>query len=269
MGPWYNFRMVERIYSHKNGTVPYLEGGSGPNLLFLHGAFAMPHAYEPLLTLLSQTFHVIAPTHPGHGKSFKISQVWTYTDYIDMYRQFMKDIRCTPSVIVGHSFGGAFALSLASDVPNAEIIVLESAGLPYPFIVKDFLVSLFKEGEEAIKKDPNMQTVQELSRAAHALTVSFGQHPENIPWFYRYGPTLDLTALLTTLPNPVGLLWGENDTIVPLSVGERMRSLLPYSILKTYPGFKHNYVITQPEFTHAEILEMLSILSSLPQATGK
>lgn len=261
--------MVERIYSHQNGAVPYLEGGSGPNLLFLHGAFAMPQAYEPLLTLLSQTFHVIAPTHPGHGQSFKISQVWTYADYIETYRQFMKDLEYTPSVIVGHSFGGAFALSLAPGVQNASIVGIETAGLPFPFIVKDFLISLFKEGEDAIKKDPNMQTVQELSRAARALTVSFGQHPENIPWFYRYGPTLDLTALLTTLPNPVGLLWGENDTIVPLSVGERMRSLIPHSLLKTYPGFEHNYVITQPEFTHKEILETLTILSSSPPATSK
>jgi pimeloyl-ACP methyl ester carboxylesterase len=253
--------MVERNFFHPQGAVPYLEGGNGPNLLFLHGAFAMPSAYEPLLTLLAKSFHVIAPTHPGHGKSFKISQLWTYADYIEMYRQLIKQLEFTPSVIVGHSFGGAFALSLASEAKNASIILLESAGLPFPFIVKDFMSALFREGEDAIRKDPNMQTVQELGRAARALVVSFGQHPENIPWFYRYGPTLDLTTTLTVLTNPVGILWGENDKVVPLSVGEKMKALIPHSLFKTYPGFEHNYIITQPEFTCREILEMLTLIS--------
>lgn len=253
--------MVERNFFHPKGVVPYLEAGTGPNLLFLHGAFAMPQAYEPILALLSKTYHIIAPTHPGHGKSFKIPELWTYIDYIETYKQLIKQLEFSPSLIVGHSFGGAFALSLGSYFPSTPIIAIEAAGLPFPFIVKDFLTSLFKEGEVAIKKDTNMQTVQELGRAARALVVSFGQHPENIPWFYRNGPTLDLTTTLSALTNPVGLMWGEHDKVVPMSVGERMRTLIPHSILKTYPGFEHNYVITQPEFSHKEILEMVSFMT--------
>jgi pimeloyl-ACP methyl ester carboxylesterase len=229
--------MEERIFTHTQGAVPYLEGGEGPHLLFLHGAFAMPQAYGPLLTLLSEHFHVFAPTHPGHGLSFHISALWSYDDYIQTYIQFITSLSLSPSVILGHSFGGAFSLSLASHYPDAKIIVMDTTGLPFPFIVKDFLSSLLKEGEDAIKKDPNRQTMQELSNAARALAVTFGKHPENIPWFYRHGPTLDLSTTLSSLKNPIGLLWGENDSIVPLSVGERIKSMIPHAILKTYPGF--------------------------------
>jgi pimeloyl-ACP methyl ester carboxylesterase len=254
--------MEERIYIHPQGAVPYLEGGTGPHLLFLHGAFAMPQAYGPLLNLLSDHFHVIAPTHPGHGRSFNISSLWSYADYVNTYAQFITSLNFSPSVFVGHSFGGAFSFSLAPNFPDAKIIALDAAGLPFPFIVKNFLASLVKEGEAAIKKDPNMQTMQELSNAARALAVTFGKHPENIPWFYRHGPTLDLTATLTNLKNPIGLLWGESDTVVPLSVGEKIKAMIPHAILKTYPGFEHDYAVTQPEFTHTEILEMLSLISA-------
>ena len=250
--------MTEHTYIHPNGAISYLEGGNGPNLLFLHGAFAMPQAYEPLLTLLSNSFHVVAPTHPGHGRSFNISELWSYVDYIQIYKEFIEALKFSPSVIVGHSFGGALSLSLGSLVKNAGIIVMDSVGLPFPFIVKDFLAALLEEGDEAIKKDPNMQTLQELGRAAGALTVTFGKHPENIPWFYRHGSTLDLSATLASLSNPLGLLWGENDKVVPLSVGEKIKTIVSHAILKTFPGFEHNYPITQPEFTHKEIMEMVS-----------
>jgi pimeloyl-ACP methyl ester carboxylesterase len=260
MGPWYNFSVTEHNYLHPNGTIPYLEDGNGPNLLFLHGAFAMPQAYKPLLTLLSLSFHVIAPTHPGHGRSLNISSLWSYADYIQTYEEFIEKLEFSPSVIVGHSFGGALSLSLGSMVKNVCIIAMDSVGLPFPFIVKDFLTALLEEGDDAFKKDPNMQTLQELGRAAGALAVTFGKHPENIPWFYRHGSTLDLSETLSSFSNPLGLLWGEHDRVVPLSVGERIKTLVPQAILKTYPGFEHNYPITQPEFTYKEVMEMVSYL---------
>jgi pimeloyl-ACP methyl ester carboxylesterase len=251
--------MNEHVYLHPKGPIPYLEGGKGKTLLFLHGAFGTPHAYVPLLELLSLTYHVIAPTHPGHGSSFHISPLWKYMDYIDVYLQFIAEKKLTPFVIVGHSFGGAFALSLSDRLKTVRTVGIDAAGLPFPFIVKDFLAALVKEGRDAFAEDPDLQTVQELSRAAKSLAITFSKHPENIPWFYRHGPTLDLSHMLRTLTTPVSLLWGESDTIVPLLVGQQMQKIIPNATLTTFAGLKHDYAVTQPEFTHDQIMTVLSL----------
>jgi pimeloyl-ACP methyl ester carboxylesterase len=122
----------------------------------------MPHVYEPLLDLLSKHYHVVAPTHPGHGRSFPINELWSYDDYVVAYSQFIASLSDRPQIFVGHSFGGALSFSLARNFPHASVIAIDTAGLPFPFIVKDFLSALVREGEGALKKNPDVSTIKEL-----------------------------------------------------------------------------------------------------------
>jgi len=223
-------------------------------LLFFHGAFAMPHAYLPLLKLLSKKFHVIAPTHPGHGKAFSIPMTWKFEDFISTYIEFTNTLKLSPDVLIGHSFGGAFSLALAGNWPNAKIVVLDPVGLPFPIIVKEYMKGLVSEGERAIKDRPDLTTIQDLTKAVGTLVTSVTQHPENIPWFYRYSSTLDLTETLKMVPNHVWFLWGKNDVIVPISVGKTMAALIPCAKLVELPDLEHNYAVTHPEFTNEQIL---------------
>jgi pimeloyl-ACP methyl ester carboxylesterase len=252
--------MEEKIFSHTKGPIPYLEGGEGDNLLFLHGAFAMPHAYTPLLTLLSEHFHVIAPTHPGHGKAFGISAQFSFSDFIQTYEEFLHGIAFKPSVVVGHSFGGAIAFEIGAHYPEIKIIVLDAVGLPFPLHVKDFIKAIIIEGENALKNNPDMEMVKELVSAAKSLTLTVTIHPENIPWFYQYGSTLDLTDVLQKLTNSVAILWGEKDKLVPLDVGKRIHECISQSTLTTYTEYEHDYCVIHPEFTHDEIIQALTLM---------
>jgi pimeloyl-ACP methyl ester carboxylesterase len=56
----------------------------------------------------------------------------------------------------------------------------------------------------------------------------------------------DLTSLLPTLGAPTLLLWGDRDSVSPVSVGERLAELLPHASLKIIEGGGHDF----PE-THA------------------
>jgi pimeloyl-ACP methyl ester carboxylesterase len=254
---------IERTVKLSFGDVPYLEGGEGPALFFLHGAFAMPHAYEPFLNLLSKYYRVIAPTHPGHGLSFKVDEKWRYFDYLETYKELLQVINITPAVLMGHSFGGCLALSLALTYPEVPVIALDPVGLPFKTDISDFLRGLVNEGEEALRVRPNLTTMAELVAAAKVLLITITKHPENIPWFYQHGPTLDITADLCKLNNPVSIFWGENDLIVPLEVGQKMGKLLRHVIFTSFPGLQHDYAVTHPEFTYTESLKVLKQLKLL------
>ena len=59
---------TETKHKVRDVNVRMLRGGSGPPLLFLHGANGLP-VWLPVFDLLSKHFEVFVPEHPGFGTS--------------------------------------------------------------------------------------------------------------------------------------------------------------------------------------------------------
>ena len=53
-----------------------IEGGSGPDLLYLHGAGGITKD-DPFLAALAEKYHVYAPLLPGYGESDEYSEIRT------------------------------------------------------------------------------------------------------------------------------------------------------------------------------------------------
>ncbi|MDQ2700557.1 MAG: hypothetical protein M3Y23_04435, partial [Actinomycetota bacterium] len=60
--------------------VRYFEGGSGPDLVYLHGAGGVT-AEDPFLNALAQTHHVYAPLIPGYGASEECPEIRDMLDF--------------------------------------------------------------------------------------------------------------------------------------------------------------------------------------------
>jgi pimeloyl-ACP methyl ester carboxylesterase len=65
-------------------------------------------------------------------------------------------------------------------------------------------------------------------------------HPELPPWFER--ERRDLSDRLHEIRVPVLLLWGDDDPISPVAVGERLASKLPHAQLVVVAGGTHDLV---------------------------
>ena len=59
---------VEQFITVHGTRIRMLRGGSGPPLLFLHGASGHT-GWLPFLEALSRDFDVLVPEHPGFGLS--------------------------------------------------------------------------------------------------------------------------------------------------------------------------------------------------------
>ena len=99
------------------------------------------------------------------------------------------------------------------------------------------------------------QLAEMLSATGNILYNSF-KHPESISWLETKGTRLNLSALLATIDIPVHLFWGAEDRIIPVSVGEAMKKILPHATLKIFPGKGHAYIATDPEFTYNEFMQV-------------
>jgi poly(3-hydroxyoctanoate) depolymerase len=62
-------------------------------------------------------------------------------------------------------------------------------------------------------------------------------YPDAAPWIRHV--RIDLTDRLSSIDKPVLLLWGDEDPISPVRVGERLKALLPKSELIVVRGGDH------------------------------
>jgi len=100
-------------------TINYAEGpASGPPLLLLHGIISRWQYFLPLIPGLSVRWHIYAPDFRGHGKSGRVEKKYQLEDYVLDTIAFLKDKLTEPTILFGHSVGGAVALLIAARLPE-------------------------------------------------------------------------------------------------------------------------------------------------------
>jgi pimeloyl-ACP methyl ester carboxylesterase len=250
--------MQEKRVAVSRGSLVYLEHGHGEQVAFFHGGLATPRAYIPLLELLGNHFHIIAPTHPGHGDSFRLPNVWSLDDFLHTYMEFFKKLRSEPAILIGHSFGGLLALLLAAAGIGKRAVLFSPTGLPFQPTAKAYLAAKQREISELLAYAKDSTRVKQTLSAAGTLLYTATRHPENIPWLTRRLPLLDISKRLHDVRIPVVLLWGEDDGIVPVSTGRLMQLLLPKAELRVLPGKGHTYPVTDVQFSYQQLMGIFS-----------
>jgi pimeloyl-ACP methyl ester carboxylesterase len=246
--------MEERSISLKNGSLFYFDTGSGRNVLFLHGGIATPGAYEGILRYLGHTMRVIAPTHPGHGRSFPISHEWKLDDFVRTYTSFLECLSVIPDIMVGHSFGGMLALLLAKTYGNAAVIAFDPVGLPLTLTAKEYISFMTEEAAALMNRAGDLSVVRRTIPAIETLVHTIVRHPEDPVWFSEHIATFDIGDTLKRLMNRVALVWGARDRIVPVSVGTSMARMIPNCSLRIIPDAGHVYPVTMED----QVVKILS-----------
>ena len=94
-----------------------LERGQGAPMLYLHGGAGIA-VDIPFLDLLAKERRVIAPSHPGFGKSSLPDWLDSVDDIAHIYLELMDRLGLTQTNLVGFSIGGWIAADLATKVPE-------------------------------------------------------------------------------------------------------------------------------------------------------
>jgi len=134
-------------------NLQYLEAGSGPPLLLLHGHEQSATSWRWVIPVLSRSHRVLALSLPGHGDSAPaIGGYAPGRDLAPLVADFLDALEVGSLHVVGNSVGGAVILRLALADPARvrTLTLVDSAGLGrevHPLLALDTLPMI---GELAI-----------------------------------------------------------------------------------------------------------------------
>ena len=249
--------MIEKRLTLSWGTIAYISHGEGPLLVFLHGGSITPRAYIPLFEQLGKHFTVIAPTHPGHGASFSPPKMWRMYEFVQFYEEFFKALHIEPTYLVGHSFGGGLALVLGSRGYGEKLIAMAPTALPFSLTPASYMKARRREAQDLLTYLNDIERVKETLSAAGLLLYTVIQRFDDIVWFAKWVSRTDIQKDLVQIHQPVRLLWGSDDGIVPMTIGKRILQIIPSATLTVMDGRGHTYPVTDPEFTYEQLMNAL------------
>jgi haloalkane dehalogenase len=127
-----------RFYNRKGMAYHYLDQGSGPPLLMLHGNPTWSFYYRRLIQDLSRDHRVIVPDHIGCGLSASPpvrAYGYRLTDRVADLEALMTALDpADPLTLVVHDWGGmiGMAWALARPLRIARVVILNTAAFPPP-----------------------------------------------------------------------------------------------------------------------------------------
>ena len=107
----------------------YLDTGTGPAVLFIHGLLMSHHNWAHLLDRMDDDQRVIIPDLFGHGSSAKPVGDYSLGAHAATLRDLLDRLEIETVTIVGHSLGGGIAMLFSYLFPErVERLVLVSSG---------------------------------------------------------------------------------------------------------------------------------------------
>jgi pimeloyl-ACP methyl ester carboxylesterase len=234
--------------------------GSGPpSVLALHGWRRNHLDFDPVFAVpeFEDGHAAMAVDFPGFGATPPPPDGWGSFQYAANLVPLFDDLSERVTV-VGHSFGGRVALHLPGLLPDRiERLVLTGAPLLDRAGRRRRPKLAFRMGRRlhdmGLVTDRRMETLRNKHgspdyRAAQGVMRQV---------FVRL-LTEQYGAVMEGLDLPVTLLWGANDTEVPVEVAERAATMLASSELIVRPGAGHLTPTEIPTDLRAAILTGLS-----------
>ncbi|HEY3920431.1 MAG TPA: alpha/beta hydrolase [Stellaceae bacterium] len=249
-----------------NGTRLHLyeDGPLGPKggetVLFLHGAGGSN--WSPLLKLLAENHRVLAPEHPGFGRSQIPDWMMGVSDLAFFYLDFLEKLDLRNVHLVGHSLGGWTAAEIA--IRNTSR--LKSLGLLAPAGVRSpdvpfgdiFLWSpeeharrMFYDKRFAEERLQQLKTMDQdiwLQNRAAAARLAWNprlNNPQLPYWLHR----IDV---------PVLFVWGTSDEICPFACADLYKKPIRNATLEAMADTGHALHTEKPKEVAAKLTAFIA-----------
>jgi pimeloyl-ACP methyl ester carboxylesterase len=253
--------------------VAYRQAGSGPVVVLVHGITSSSATWERVIGDLARRFTVIAPDLAGHGESDKPKGDYSLGAHASTVRDLLLALGHERASFVGHSLGGGIVLQLSYQFPERceRLVLVDSGGLGRE--VNLLLRAATLPGSELVL--PFLAATRLLDAGARVgdLLGRLGLHvPTDLEEIARGHSTLRdgeaRAAFVHTLRSvvepggqrvdasnrlylaqhiPFLLIWGERDSIIPVSHGRAAHAQLPGSRLEVFERSGHFPQLDEPE----------------------
>jgi len=231
-----------------------------PPVIFIHGAGGTHLNWPPQIRRLAGQ-RIYAVDLPGHGKSEGLGRQ-TIHEYAGDILEFMKEVKLRAAIIVGHSMGGAIALSLALDHPGQVLglgLIGSGAKLSVSPAILNALsseatfrsaVHLITENSYGHGTDPRLKELGEQRMAETRSTVLNGD--------FLASDSFDVLAELHRIQAPTLILCGAEDRMTPLDRSRALQAGIPVSGLRILSNAGHMLMLERADAVENELMKFLN-----------
>ncbi|MBO6605823.1 MAG: alpha/beta hydrolase [Psychroserpens sp.] len=230
------FRKSQKSFLSKDGEIKFIEEGSGPALLLLHGIPTSGWLYRKMITpLVNEGYRVIVPDMLGFGGSDSPKGYEIYSEPIQAQRllALMDSLKLKNWIHVFHDAGGLWTWELLKKQPNRinRLVILNTIiykdGFKPPIrfgrnfitkgimtlyktkLINDFLIKkLFEGGLSKVvlsKSELEGYRLPLLEGKINGMYYFFSKTCHNIE---------NYKSLLQSLNIPASVIWGKNDVFL-------------------------------------------------------
>jgi pimeloyl-ACP methyl ester carboxylesterase len=244
----------------------YLEAGSGPPLLLVHGlASSATQDWGRLIAPLGRRFHVFAPDLPGFGRSERPAGAdYSIPMQVEAVRGFMDAVGLRRARVAGLSMGGWIVCRLAGSHPERveRLVAVDAAGMrpDGPPIPAQVLLPQDAEGVRRL-----VAAVRHKAPAPPGfLARDILERRQREEWIVRRA-LLSMAAgrdwlngTLGRADMPVLVVWGKQDRLIPVDYAAPLAAEFPRAELKVLDGCGHVPVADCPEAFDRELVAFLA-----------
>jgi pimeloyl-ACP methyl ester carboxylesterase len=206
-------------------------------VVLVHGITASTHWWRPTVAALEQEHDVRVVRLPGLRYREAASRLGEWLD-----REGLEG-----AGVVGHSMGGTAALQLSADAPElvGRLALIAPAGIFTSQVRRSYVLPLAR----SVGSSPRRMALL----ARDALRVG----PVRL---WRIGGDLlnsDIAASLRSVTAPTLILWGENDRLLPPTLGSVFSEEIPRARFVVLPQCGHVPMLEAPNELNAELVRFL------------
>lgn len=252
-------------------TVHYQEFGEAndPTLLLIHGYTASTYVWKTVAPMLADLhFHVVAVDLIGFGYSDKPAWFeYTIAAQARMIERFMNRLGIGKATIIGSSYGGAVASTLALDyaerveklvlvsaVCNDELLdepMLKLAAVPVlgeilaPFVLDSTALSKRRMRGSFAPANQYLVTDERAEAVVNPLKAKDAHH--SVLASARNWDANRIQEDAHLINQPTLLIWGENDSVIPVHNGQYLYDAMLNSRLVVLKNCGHLPQEEKPE----------------------
>lgn len=219
-----------------NYKIRYLEEGSGPNLILVHGLGGSSSSWINNISNLAEDHHVYAMDMLGFGRSDKPKIDYTIDLFVDMLKGFMDILAIEKASMIGSSLGGQMVTEYALNHPDRvdRLVLVAPAG----FTPKTFKGTSTLRNYTRIFNAKSKNGLKHLLEKVHGTSIN----DEYLEWVYEYIRTDNakhafmsalrnsakaerlsrrFTKILESTSIKAMVIWGKDDRIIPVRYAEQ------------------------------------------------
>lgn len=271
---------IQTVLVHDQ-RIAYLDVGAGPPVILIHGFGGSMWQWEQQQHTLSQHFRILTLDLPGAGLSDKPEIDYRPDQMLDFFVGFMDAVKIQQATLVGNSMGAGLAIGMALAHPTrvAKLVLID--GLPQHVMEKltspsvrralettapSWLVSfgnmlfgglMIESVLKEIVHDPALLTPAVIERSNRnrqrpGLIKPIMTVRENLP-LWESG----FAMRVGEITHPTLVIWGEEDRVFPIAVGEELHQTIRGSRFIRIPKAGHIPQWERPDLVNQELITFI------------